>query len=98
MLLANVPIAKLKLIAKARRFVVALIRQCVAKLAAIVAAMGVADMNGGQSQADRVLIDASRSAKARTDAIIAEVNAKYQPQWDAIMAKFEKRRWNEGKV
>lgn len=44
------------------------------------------------------LQDASRSAKARTDAIIAEVNAKYQPQWDAIMAKLEKHKWNEGKV
>ena len=44
------------------------------------------------------LQDASRSAKARTDAIIAEVNAKYQTEWDVIMAKLEKRRWNEGEV
>ena len=67
MWLGNVQIAKPKLTAKAMRFGVARIRQYVVKLAAIAAAMGVADMNGGPSQKARVLIAVSRSAKVHAE-------------------------------
>ena len=47
-------------------------------------------MNGGFSQSARVLADAY--AKQRTAAIIAEVEAKYKPRWDAAMARFDRAK------
>lgn len=47
-------------------------------------------MTGGFSQYARVLADAY--AKQRTAEIIAEVEAKYQPRWDAAMARFDAAR------
>lgn len=50
-------------------------------------------MNGGLSQYARVLNDAY--AKQRTAEIIAEVEGKYQPRWDAAMARFDDAHWTD---
>ena len=49
-------------------------------------------MNGGISQYARCLQSAERDAKQRTAAIIAEVDAKYQPRWDAAMRRFDRAK------
>ena len=51
-------------------------------------------MTGGFSQYARVLADAY--AKQTTAEIIAEVDAKYQPRWQAAMARFDAARADEG--
>ena len=62
-------------------------------------------MNGGQSQADRVLIDASRSARSHAERHLAaktqEERDRLNDDWNdtAFDAAYDfSRRWNEGKV
>ena len=42
------------------------------------------------------LQSAERDAKQTTAEIIAEVDAKYQPRWQAAMARFDAARADEG--